>query len=57
MNATPLEKVLSAIGNYKRSGKSYKARCPAHVDNSPSLSIRAAEDGKVLLKPTTLGCS
>ena len=50
MNATPLEKLLSAIGDYKRSGKSYKARCPAHEDNSPSLSISAAEDGTVLVK-------
>ena len=50
MNATPLEKVLTAIGDYKRSGKSYKARCRAHKDKSPSLSISAAEDGTVLLK-------
>ncbi len=50
MNTTPLEKVLSAIGDYIQSGKSYQARCPAHEDNSPSLSISAAEDGTVLLK-------
>jgi putative DNA primase/helicase len=50
MNATPLEKVLSAIGDYKQSGKSYKARCPAHEENSPSLSISAAGDGTVLVK-------
>ena len=40
---------LNAIGDYKRSGKSHKARCPAHEDSSPSLSICAAEDGKVLV--------
>lgn len=50
MNASPLEKVLSAIGDYKPSGKSYKARCPAHDDKNPSLSICAADDGRVLLK-------
>ena len=49
MNATPLEKVLTAIGDYKRSGKSCKARCPAHDDRNPSLSISEAEDGTVLL--------
>ena len=50
MNASPLEKVLTAIGDYKRSGKSYKARCPAHEDHNPSLSLSEAKDGKVLLK-------
>jgi len=27
----------------------WKARCPAHADHSPSLSIRASLDGGVLL--------
>ena len=27
----------------------WQAHCPAHVDRSPSLSIRAASDGRVLL--------
>jgi len=56
MNATPLETVLAAIGDYRRSGKSYKARCPAHDDHSPSLSISATEDGSVRLKCWT-GCA
>ena len=56
MNATPLEKVLAAVGEYTKSGKSFKARCPAHEDRSPSLSIGAAEDGTVLLK-CHAGCS
>jgi len=30
------------------SGK-WTARCPAHTDKTPSLSIRLADDGKVLL--------
>ncbi|MSU78421.1 MAG: DUF3987 domain-containing protein [Gemmataceae bacterium] len=50
MNATPIDKVLSAIGDYKRSGKSYQARCPAHEDTSAGLSISAGEDGTVLVK-------
>jgi putative DNA primase/helicase len=50
MNATPLEKVLAAIGNHNRSGESYTARCAAHEDHTPSLSVSTAEDGKVLLK-------
>jgi len=28
----------------------WKARCPAHADRSPSLSIRAGNDGRVLLR-------
>ena len=32
-----------------RDGK-YTARCPAHEDKTPSLSITEAEDGKVLIK-------
>jgi len=27
----------------------WKARCPAHNDRSPSLSIRAGDDGRVLV--------
>lgn len=56
MNDTPLQKVLTAVGDYKRSPDGFRARCPAHEDRSPSLSIRAAEDGTVLLK-CHAGCS
>jgi len=28
----------------------WKARCPAHTDRSPSLSIREGEDGRVLVR-------
>ena len=35
----------------KETGKAqWKARCPAHDDRSPSLSVSQASDGKVLLK-------
>jgi hypothetical protein len=56
MNAIPLKKLLSAIGDNKRSGKSYKARCPAHHDVSPNHSIGAEVDGTVLLRCHS-GCS
>jgi putative DNA primase/helicase len=56
VNATPLENVLSAIGDYKKAGDGYKARCPAHEDRTPSLSIKEAEDGTVLIK-CHAGCS
>jgi hypothetical protein len=34
----------------------WKARCPAHADRSPSLSIRAGDDGRVLVL-CRAGCS
>ncbi|HTH17370.1 MAG TPA: AAA family ATPase, partial [Magnetospirillum sp.] len=48
--------VLAAIEHYKRAGDGYKARCPAHEDRTPSLSINEAEDNTVLLK-CHAGCS
>ena len=56
MNATPLDKLLSAVGDYRRAGGGFQARCPAHEDRNPSLSIRQTEDGTVLLK-CKAGCS
>ena len=40
----------------RKSGSGFVARCPAHNDHSPSLSIRDGGDGKVLVKCHT-GCS
>ncbi|GFP18678.1 putative DNA primase/helicase [Candidatus Hakubella thermalkaliphila] len=47
---TPLEKVLSKIQKVKKTGGVYTARCPAHQDKNPSLSISASSNGTVLLK-------
>jgi len=44
MNADSIIKALDG----RRSGSAWMAKCPAHEDNNPSLSIREA-DGKVLL--------
>jgi hypothetical protein len=46
----PIEKVLFRLGDYRKSGKGFTARCPAHDDHNPSLSIGESEDGKVLLR-------
>jgi hypothetical protein len=44
-----IDDFLSLLQGVKRVGdRQYIARCPAHEDNSPSLSIKQA-DGKVLL--------
>src|SRR5215472_13401072 len=34
----------------KRSGRGWIAKCPAHDDRKPSLSISEGNDGRVLLK-------
>jgi hypothetical protein len=46
MNA---ETIARALGG-RRIGGSWTARCPAHDDRTPSLSIRDAGDGKVLVR-------
>jgi hypothetical protein len=40
----------------QRAPGSWSARCPAHDDRDPSLSVRETEDGTVLLKCFS-GCS
>ena len=52
-----LEKVLVRLDKVKSAGIGrWKACCPAHDDTDPSLSIREAGDGKVLLH-CWAGCS
>jgi len=46
----PLDLVLSRLDRVRRSGKGWLARCPAHDDHTPSLSISEAADGRVLLR-------
>lgn len=45
---------LQIIGNrfddFQKNGSGYKALCPAHDDNSPSLSLKDADNGGVLVK-------
>jgi hypothetical protein len=33
----------------RKTGRGWMARCPAHNDREPSLSIRETDDGKVLV--------
>jgi putative DNA primase/helicase len=42
------ESIAKALGG-RKVGDSWMARCPAHDDRKPSLSIRDADDGKILL--------
>ena len=44
-----LRRVLERLPDARRNGKGWQARCPAHDDTSPSLSVTAGDDGRVLL--------
>lgn len=46
---TPLEAVLDRLEDVRGDAGQLKARCPAHDDREPSLGVREAEDGRVLL--------
>jgi putative DNA primase/helicase len=43
------ETIATALGG-RKSGGGWMARCPAHDDREPSLSIRKGDDGKVLVR-------
>jgi putative DNA primase/helicase len=43
------EFIARALGG-RKAGGSWTARCPAHNDRNPSLSIRDVNDGKVLVR-------
>ncbi|MCH8999529.1 MAG: toprim domain-containing protein [Proteobacteria bacterium] len=43
------EIIATALGG-RKTGRCWMARCPAHDDRDPSLSIATGKDGKVLLR-------
>lgn len=46
----PVDRLLERLDGVRRTGPGrWIARCPAHEDRSPSLSIREGDDGRVLL--------
>lgn len=51
--ATPIDRVLERLSDRgygpKGNGNQWTARCPAHDDTNPSLSIGLGHDGKALL--------
>jgi putative DNA primase/helicase len=49
MCAVTAEAIAKALHG-RRVGDGWMARCPGHNDRDPSLSIRDADDGKVLLR-------
>lgn len=47
-----LDELIAMIPGVQRSGEGWSARCPAHDDSNPSLSISisSSNDGQILLK-------
>ena len=45
-----VEQFLERLEGVKQNGSSWVARCPAHEDRSPSLSVSEGDDGRVLLR-------
>lgn len=41
---------LAHLPDARPCGNQFKARCPAHQDDSPSLYVREGEDGRILIK-------
>lgn len=52
-----IEQFLGHLDAVKRTGSGkWIAKCPGHDDRSPSLSIREADDGRILIRCWS-GCS
>ena len=49
MNNAPIDVVLSRLDRPRKQGGGWMAKCPAHDDGSPSLSVTEGDGGKVLL--------
>lgn len=47
---SPVQRVLDRLSGVKQHGDKWTARCPAHEDEQPSLSVAEGKDGCVLLK-------
>lgn len=41
---------LEELEKVRRNGRGWTARCPAHEDKSPSLSVREGDDGRILVR-------
>jgi hypothetical protein len=46
---TPVENLLQRLEKVKGRNGSWTARCPAHADKGPSLAVREADDGRILV--------
>lgn len=51
-----IDNILKHLDKVKKTSKGYQARCPAHADKGPSLSIKEADSGATLIH-CHAGCS
>ncbi|MBT4094178.1 MAG: hypothetical protein HOE85_09445 [Nitrospinaceae bacterium] len=51
------EEYAPYLDKFRRAGRGFTARCPAHDDGTPSLSLRDSDDGKKLLLHCHAGCT
>ena len=51
-----IDALLGRLHGVQQAGAGYRARCPAHQDKNPSLSIGIGDDGRILLH-CFVGCS
>lgn len=54
--AVTVEEFLGRVERVKRDGSGWIARCPAHEDRHPSLSVSVGDADRVLVK-CHAGCS
>jgi hypothetical protein len=47
---TAVDVILQRLEKVRKRGENWSARCPAHADRQPSLSVGVGTDGRVLLK-------
>src|SRR5262245_44730707 len=57
MITTPIDLVLQRLKGIKKTANGWDAVCPVHDDHDPSLGVAVTEDGTVLLKCRSQGCS
>ena len=48
MDSSVAQTIAQALGGH-RAGNGWMARCPAHDDSTPSLSVKETADGKLLV--------
>ena len=49
MSTDPIQTLLGRLQEVREVAGGWQARCPAHADDSPSLSITAGQDGRALI--------
>lgn len=54
---TPIERVLPRLKEARKTPNGWDALCPAHEDHEPSLGVALGDDGTVLLKCRSRGCT